>query len=292
MLEAICNEILDKRRTTTWSDIAGLEDVKSQIKEMATYPLLRPDIFKGLRNPPKGLLLFGPPGTGKTMIGKAVANEVNATFFSISASALTSKWIGDGEKMVRALFAVARCYLPSVIFIDEIDSLLTARTEGENEASRRMKTEFLIQWDGVSGNNDDRMLLIGATNRPEELDEAARRRMTKRIYIPLPEPIARSTLIKRLLSEEKNSLSEVEIQEVTERTDGYSGSDLKAVCTEAAFAALRSIAPGDLATVDVDSLRPICLADFHIALRKIKSSIDPKELRSYIDWNNKFGISD
>ncbi|GJW22316.1 P-loop containing nucleoside triphosphate hydrolase superfamily protein, partial [Tanacetum coccineum] len=134
-----------------------------------------------------GLLLFGPPGTGKTMIGKAIAGEAKATFFHISASSLTSKWIGEGEKLVRALFEVASCYQPAVIFVDEIDSLLSKRkSEGEHEANRRrLKTQLLIEMEGCDSVNDQ-VLLIGATNRPQDLDEAARRRLTKRLYIPLP----------------------------------------------------------------------------------------------------------
>ena len=122
------------------------------------------------------MLLFGPPGTGKTLIGKCIASQSGSTFFSISASSLTSKWIGEGEKMVRALFAVARVHQPSVVFIDEIDSLLSQRSESEHEASRRIKTEFLVQLDGATTEGDERILVVGATNRPQELDEAARRR--------------------------------------------------------------------------------------------------------------------
>ena len=146
IIDMIRNEIMHRVDNITWESIAGLEHAKNSIKEIVVWPMLRPDIFKGLRGPPKGLLLFGPPGTGKTMIGKCIASQAKATFFSISASSLTSKWVGEGEKMVRALFAVARCSQPAVIFIDEIDSLLTQRTDGEFEASRRIKTEFLVQF--------------------------------------------------------------------------------------------------------------------------------------------------
>lgn len=117
LVELIYNEILDRKLSIDWDDIAGLEFAKTTVREIIIYPLLRPDIFKGIRAPPKGLLLFGPPGTGKTMIGKAIASKSNSTFFSISSSALTSKWIGEGEKLVKTLFAVARYFSPSVIFV-------------------------------------------------------------------------------------------------------------------------------------------------------------------------------
>lgn len=195
----------------------------------------RPDIFTGLRGPPKGLLLFGPPGTGKTMIGKCIASQVKATFFSISASSLTSKWVGEGEKLVRALFTVARCHQPAVVFIDEIDSVLTQRTDGEFEASRRIKTEFLVQFDGAGASSSDRILIIGATNRPQEIDEAARRRLVKRLYIPLPDQMARRWIFQNLLRNQRHSLTDEDIDVLCIKTEGYSGSDVDALCREAAL---------------------------------------------------------
>ena len=162
--------------------LAGMEPEIKVLKELALLPLTYPEIFEKLGVPSgRGVLLHGPPGTGKTLIGRAVASQCNATFFSISASSLTSKWIGEGEKMVKALFAVANCCEPAVIFVDEIDSLLSSRkAEGEHESSRRMKTEFLVQMDGLSG-DEGRVLMIGATNRPQELDDGARRRLAKQL---------------------------------------------------------------------------------------------------------------
>ena len=200
MIELVTNDIMDQGANVEWSDIAGLDFVKTTVKEIVVFPLLRPDIFSGLRGPPKGLLLFGPPGTGKTLIGKCIASQSKSTFFAISASSLTSKWVGEGEKMVRALFAVARVHQPSVVFIDEIDSLLTARSDNEHESSRRIKTEFLVQLDGASTTGEERILIVGATNRPQDLDEAARRRLVKRLYVPLPEFEARKQIIVRLMS--------------------------------------------------------------------------------------------
>ncbi|KAL7676681.1 hypothetical protein ACOME3_002929 [Neoechinorhynchus agilis] len=181
MVDIIMAEVADgMSQLVEWNDISGLDSVKKTIQEIVIWPMLRPDIFTGLRGPPKGLLLFGPPGTGKTLIGRCVACQSKSKFFSISASSLTSKWEGEGEKLVRTLFRLAREHSPSVIFMDEIDSLLTRRKEGESDAARRIKTEFLVQMDGVRSDcHGERILMIGATNRPQEIDDAARRRFTK-----------------------------------------------------------------------------------------------------------------
>ncbi|KAH9600694.1 AAA ATPase [Trypanosoma melophagium] len=299
-----------------WDDIAGLEHAKRSVEEAIVWPLRRPDLFVGLRDPPRGLLLFGPPGTGKTMIARAIANRAQCTFLNISASSLMSKWMGDGEKLVRCMFAVATVKQPSVIFIDEIDSLLSMRGEGEMDSVRRVKTEFLVQLDGVATDRGDRVLLIGATNRPDELDEAARRRMEKRLYIPLPDAAARVELVKRLLHtmEEQqhqqqqtqqqrrgessegvkslvnvvHALDEKEIAEIAAVTEGYSGADLKQVCREAAMGPLREVTMR-LTDVMLSDLRPIQRKDFTQALKRIRPSVGVSEVTRYVEWNEQFG---
>ncbi|KFO76101.1 fidgetin-like protein 1 [Cuculus canorus] len=289
MIELIMHEIMDHGPPVNWDDIAGVEFAKATIKEIVVWPMLRPDIFTGLRGPPKGILLFGPPGTGKTLIGKCIACQSGATFFSISASSLTSKWVGEGEKMVRALFAVAQCQQPAVIFIDEIDSLLSQRGDGEHESSRRIKTEFLVQLDGAATSSEDRILVVGATNRPQEIDEAARRRLVKRLYIPLPEASARKQIVTRLMSKEHSSLSEEEIELIVTKSEGFSGADMTQLCREASLGPIRSLQSMDIATIMPDQVRPIAFLDFECAFRTVRPSVSSKDLELYETWNQTFG---
>lgn len=289
MVERICSEILDHSPAVGWDDIAGLAFAKKCVKEAVVLPLLRPDFFRGIRTPPKGILLFGPPGTGKTMIGKAIASQSGARFFAISASSLTSKWIGEGEKTVRALFAVARCLQPAVIFIDEIDSILTQRSENDQEATRRLKTEFLIQLDGAACSGEDKLLVVGATNRPAEIDEAARRRLVKRLYIPLPDTLARRSMILHYLHSLQTNLSDDHVDTVVARAQGYSGSDIKALCAEAAMGPIRNLEPELLMNLSEDQIRPIGYDDFVSAFDHVRPSVSQKDLASLQEWNEQYG---
>lgn len=231
----ILNDIVVRGDEVHWSDISGLEGAKKALKEAVVYPFLRPDLFSGLREPARGMLLFGPPGTGKTMLARAVATESKSTFFSISASSLTSKWHGESEKLVRALFGLAKALAPSIIFVDEIDSLLSARSSGsEHEASRRSKTEFLVQWSDLQRaaagreqtsrekkeGDASRVLVLAATNMPWDIDEAARRRFVRRQYIPLPEHHVREQQIRNLISHQHHEMSDADIQVLVQVTEG------------------------------------------------------------------------
>lgn len=272
-----------------FDDIAGQELAKQALQEIVILPSLRPELFTGLRAPARGLLLFGPPGNGKTMLAKAVAAESNATFFNISAASLTSKYVGEGEKLVRALFAVARELQPSIIFIDEVDSLLCERREGEHDASRRLKTEFLIEFDGVQSAGDDRVLVMGATNRPQELDEAVLRRFTKRVYVSLPNEETRLLLLKNLLCKQGSPLTQKELAQLARMTDGYSGSDLTALAKDAALGPIRELKPEQVKNMSASEMRNIRLSDFTESLKKIKRSVSPQTLEAYIRWNKDFG---
>ncbi|AET40892.1 putative AAA family ATPase YTA6 Ecym_7036 [Eremothecium cymbalariae DBVPG len=295
--EQILNDILVVDDNVRWDDVAGLANAKSCLKETVVYPFLRPDLFRGLREPISGMLLFGPPGTGKTMIARAVATESNSTFFSISASSLLSKYLGESEKLVRALFYLANKLSPSIIFIDEIDSLLTARSDNENESSRRIKTELFIQWSnltsGATKENTEfqqakRVLVLAATNLPWAIDEAAIRRFSRRLYIPLPEYETRLYHLKKLMSLQKNDLSEEDFNIIANNTEGYSGSDITALAKEAAMEPIREL--GDnLINATFNTIRGVVVADFNHAMSTIKKSVSPESLHKFVIWAANFG---
>ncbi|KAJ5770073.1 uncharacterized protein N7511_002124 [Penicillium nucicola] len=299
----ILNDIVVRGDEVHWEDIAGLEPAKKALKEAVVYPFLRPDLFSGLREPARGMLLFGPPGTGKTMLARAVATESKSTFFSVSASSLTSKWHGESEKLVRALFGLAKALAPSIIFVDEIDSLLSARSSGsEHEASRRSKTEFLVQWSDLQRaaagreqtsrekkeGDASRVLVLAATNMPWDIDEAARRRFVRRQYIPLPEHHVREQQIRRLISHQHHELGDEDIQVLVQVTEGFSGSDITALAKDAAMGPLRNLGEALLYT-PMDQIRAIIFQDFESSLYSIRPSVSPDGLKKYEEWAKEFG---
>ena len=235
---ALSSAIISEKPNVAWSDIAGLDSAKDALKEAVILPTKFPQFFTGKRKPWKGILLYGPPGTGKSFLAKAVATEADSTFFAMSSSDLVSKWQGESERLVKQMFEMARDKKPSIIFIDEIDSLCTARSEGESESSRRIKTEFLVQMDGV-GNTQGGVLVLGATNVPWELDPAMRRRFEKRVYIALPEANARAKMFKLNLGDTPNNVTDAEFDDMAARAEGYSGSDIAVVVREALMEPLR-----------------------------------------------------
>jgi len=238
---ALAGAILSEKPNIRWEDVAGLEMAKEALKEAVILPIKFPHLFTGKRIPWKGILLFGPPGTGKSYLAKAVATEANnSTFFSVSSSDLVSKWLGESEKLVKNLFELARQHKPSIIFIDEIDSLCSSRSDNESESARRIKTEFLVQMQGV-GNDMDGILVLGATNIPWVLDSAIRRRFEKRIFIPLPEEHARLTMFKIHLGSTAHVLTEEDLRTLAKNTEGYSGADISIVVRDALMQPVRKV---------------------------------------------------
>ncbi|XP_064297140.1 katanin p60 ATPase-containing subunit A-like 1 isoform X3 [Phalacrocorax carbo] len=247
----------------------------------------------------KGVLMVGPPGTGKTMLAKAVATECGTTFFNVSSSTLTSKYRGESEKLVRLLFEMARFYAPTTIFIDEIDSICSRRgTSDEHEASRRVKSELLVQMDGVGGalENDDpskMVMVLAATNFPWDIDEALRRRLEKRIYIPLPTAKGRAELLKINLREVELD-PDISLEEIAEKIEGYSGADITNVCRDASLMAMRrrinGLTPEEIRALSKEELQmPVTKGDFELALKKISKSVSAADLEKYEKWMVEFG---
>ncbi|KAH9599197.1 MIT protein [Trypanosoma melophagium] len=314
-----------------WSQIAGLEGAKEALKEAVILPVRFPQLFTGNRKPWKGILMYGPPGTGKSYIAKAVATEGDGTFLSVSSADLMSRWLGDSEKLVRNLFEMAReAYKtdgkPAIIFIDEIDSLCSARSDGENDASRRIKTEFLVQMQGV-GHEDEGVLVLGATNIPWALDSAVRRRFERRIYIPLPDVQARCQMFKIHIGDTPHTLTDADWYKLAQMTERYSGSDINIVVRNAMMECIRSVqvathfkrvtgpdpkdptrtvndrlvpcSPGDpegfamtaqeIAQPELLMPLPVTMQDFMKALLTARPSVSDDDVTQHIKFTEEFG---
>ncbi|EFJ44801.1 katanin catalytic subunit, 60 kDa [Volvox carteri f. nagariensis] len=312
-------DIIDQGINIKWDDIAGLEEAKRVLNEALVLPMIMPDFFTGIRRPVKGVLLFGPPGTGKTMLAKAAATETSCTFFNVSSATLASKYRGESERMVRVLFDMAREMAPSMIFIDEVDSLCSQRgTANEHEASRRVKTELLVQArggcqiDGVHGGGGDKdkdsasadgeppaprhVFVLAATNFPWDIDEALRRRLEKRVYIPLPGQAQRLQLLKINLKD-VDVAPGVNLDSVAAQLEGYSGDDITNICRDAAMNGMRRLVAGKtpaeikaLREAGKDSFKePVTSEDFQQAIRKINPSVSKEDIKRHEEWLNVFG---
>ncbi|XP_075685487.1 fidgetin [Rhinoderma darwinii] len=291
LIDLVTNEIINQGHPVDWDEIAGLDLIKAFIKEEVLWPVIRSDAFSGLTALPRSLLLFGPRGTGKTLLGRCIASQLGATFFKISGSNLVTKWINEGEKIVHASFLVARCRQPSVIFVSDIDMLLSSQVGEEHNPISRMRTEFLMQLDSVLSSAEDQIVVICATSKPEEIDESLRRYFMKRLLIPLPDSTARHQIIIQLLSQHNYCLNDKEVALLVQRTEGFSGLDVARLCQEAAVGPLHAIPPSDLSAIMPSQLRPVTYQDFENVFCKIQPSISQKELDTYIEWNKMFGCS-
>ncbi|KAL0719142.1 hypothetical protein Bca4012_068466 [Brassica carinata] len=280
-----------------FDDVGALEHVKKTLNELVILPMRRPELFTrgNLLRPCKGILLFGPPGTGKTMLAKALATEAGANFISITGSSLTSKWFGDAEKLTKALFSFASKLAPVIIFVDEVDSLLGARGGShEHEATRRMRNEFMAAWDGLRSKDSQRILILGATNRPFDLDDAVIRRLPRRIYVDLPDAENRLKILKIFLTPE-NLETGFEFEKLAKETEGYSGSDLKNLCIAAAYRPVQELLQeenkGSVANGAAPDLRPLSLDDFIQSKAKVSPSVsyDATTMNELRKWNEQYG---
>jgi len=285
---AISETVVVEKPNVKLSEVANLETAKQALRESIILPMLRPDLFKGGRQPWKGILLYGPPGCGKTYLSKAIATECEATFLNADAASLVSKWLGESERLIKELFALARDEAPSIVFIDEVDSIATVRGEKEMGGERRIKTQLLIEMDGMKSTKEQRVVILGATNRPWDLDAAFRRRFEKKIYISLPDDKAREIMFK-LNTRDVDIDSDVDFSEFAKLTEGYTGSDISLLCREAVMLPVREIDLTQDITL-IDKVRHVTRDDFITALEKIKPVVSPEELKTYDEWTQSFGM--
>jgi transitional endoplasmic reticulum ATPase len=235
-------EVLVEIPDVKWEDVGGLEDVKAELAEAVEWPLKHPEIFDALETePPRGILLFGPPGTGKTLLAKAVANESESNFISVKGPELLSKWVGESERGVRQVFRKARQAAPSIIFFDEIDALMPKRGSyiGSSHVTESVVSQILTELDGLEELTN--VVVLGATNRPDMLDDALLRpgRLDRMIYVPPPDPEGRKKIFEVYLRNRKILANDVNIDELVEETEGYVGADIEALVREAKISAMR-----------------------------------------------------
>ncbi|XP_057798746.1 uncharacterized protein LOC131014706 isoform X2 [Salvia miltiorrhiza] len=237
-----CDVVNPDHIDVTFDSIGGLDSIKQALYELVILPLRRPDLFSHgkLLCPQKGVLLYGPPGTGKTMLAKAIAKESGAVFINVRISNLMSKWFGDAQKLVTAIFTLAYKIQPAIIFIDEVDSFLGQRKSSDHEALINMKTEFMALWDGFTTDQNAQVMVLAATNRPSELDEAILRRLPQAFEVGRPNLKERVAILKVILKDE-NVEDGINYDYIAGLCDGCTGSDLLEICKKAAYYPIRDL---------------------------------------------------
>ncbi|KAB5524065.1 hypothetical protein DKX38_021814 [Salix brachista] len=262
-----CDVINPDHIDVEFESIGGLEAIKQALYELVILPLRRPELFSygKLLGPQKGVLLYGPPGTGKTMLAKAIAKESGAVFINVRISNLMSKWFGDAQKLVAAVFSLAYKLQPAIIFIDEVDSFLGQRRTTDHEALTNMKTEFMALWDGFTTDQNAQVMVLAATNRPSELDEAILRRLPQAFEIGMPDRRERAEILKVVLKGEKIE-NNIDFNYIASLCEGYTGSDLLELCKKAAFFPIRDLLDEEKKGKKSSAPRPLSQADLQRVL--------------------------
>ena len=291
LIQQILNTIAVASDTSkSFDDIVSQESAKLALTEAVIKPALNPRLYTGNDTPAKGILFFGPPGNGKTLLAKAVANAVkNVTLFYITSSKLTSKYYGEPAKLVEALFAVAKECEPSIIFIDEMDSILQ-ESDNENEATRTLRKQFQSSMDGFFSKKSDRIVVIGTTNEPEKLPQAVLRRFNQKIYVGPPNLHARLTLLKKLMSNDPNCLKEIDYAKIGIKTKLFTLSDVDELVHQACRKRVEKYTTKEIRDIKKEYLRQITFTDFEDALKNIRPTLKPSTVQAFEAWNNENGV--
>ncbi|KAF3432766.1 hypothetical protein FNV43_RR23868 [Rhamnella rubrinervis] len=274
-----CDVINPDHIDVEFDSIGGLETIKQALVELVILPLRRPELFchGKLLGPQKGVLLYGPPGTGKTMLAKAIAKESGAVFINVRISNLMSKWFGDAQKLVAAVFSLANKLQPAIIFIDEVDSFLGQRRNTDHEALTNMKTEFMALWDGFTTDQNARVMVLAATNRPSELDEAILRRLPQAFEIGIPDHRERAEILKVILKGERVE-DDIDYDHIASLCGGYTGSDLLELCKKAAYFPIRDLLNEEKSGKRSTEPRPLSESDLeHVLNTSRKTKIAASE---------------
>ncbi|XP_041982302.1 outer mitochondrial transmembrane helix translocase isoform X1 [Aricia agestis] len=278
--------VVPEEINVNWKDIAGLDHLIRELRETVILPIQKRELFTDSRltQPPKGVLLHGPPGCGKTLIAKATAKEANMSFINLDVSLLTDKWYGETQKLAAAVFSLAVKLQPCIVFIDEIESFLRTRTQHDHEATAMMKTQFMSLWDGLITDPSCTVIIMGATNRPQDLDKAIQRRMPATFHVPMPNEAQRERILQLILNNEPTA-PDIDYKRLAACTEGFSGSDLHELCRQAAVYRVRDLARAEIDREDraslnktesddeyEDAVRPISMDDLRLSLSKLKES--------------------
>ncbi|CAL8344153.1 unnamed protein product [Boreogadus saida] len=302
LVAVVTSEVLQQGPAVDWGDVAGLDAAKAAIKDQVLWPVLRPDLFSGRSPLPRSLLLFGPRGTGRSLLARCMARQLGAVFLRLDGAALVTKWLGEGDQILQASFLVARCRQPAVVFISEVDLLLCGGPRADDGPLGRLQGELLLQLDAVLSSPADRVLVVCSSNKPEQIPESLRRYFTRRLLVPLPDSAARHQIVGRLLARHGCRLGEAERALLVQRTEGFSGRDVARLGQEAAVlgglhglpasdASDASDGAGAAALPRPGHVRPVSYRDFDDVFGKFQPSVSQKDLDAYTEWNKAFGCS-